>query len=64
MQQRRDLLAGICAQAVSATHILAGKALVKGIASILSDAPVNSTQAAAFAVPANFSIGASKGGCE
>ncbi|WIA38302.1 hypothetical protein OEZ86_001642 [Tetradesmus obliquus] len=48
-------------QAVCATHILAGKALVKGLANILNELPGNATQKASAGVPANFSIGASSG---
>jgi hypothetical protein len=54
----------LSAQAVNATHILAGKALVKGLASFLTELPGNNlTQGSGVAsVPANFSIGASTGG--
>uniref|UniRef100_A0A383V672 Chitin-binding type-2 domain-containing protein n=1 Tax=Tetradesmus obliquus TaxID=3088 RepID=A0A383V672_TETOB len=48
-------------QAVCATHILAGKALVKGLSNILNELPGNATQKASAGVPANFSIGASSG---
>ncbi|WIA18010.1 hypothetical protein OEZ85_009497 [Tetradesmus obliquus] len=55
------LLFFISSQAVCATHILAGKALVKGLANILNELPGNATQKASAGVPANFSIGASSG---